>query len=180
MNRYVAFLRGIGPSNPNMRNENLMAVAESLGFDNVQTFISSGNLLFDSEIEDTAALEAMLETEWPAQLGFQSRTLIRSQTELEWLVELAPFGDRTHGPETYLLATFSKGPLEVGFDLPYQPPGRDLWVVNATQQEVFIVTDTTSRSTPDVMAWLEKEFGRDISSRTWLTVHRVLKKMRAS
>jgi hypothetical protein len=52
--------------------------------------------------------------------------------------------------------------------------------VNATQQEVFIVTDTTSRSTPDVMAWLEKEFGRDISSRTWLTVHRVLKKMRAS
>ena len=177
MNRYVAFLRGIGPSNPNMRNENLRAVGESLGFQHVQTFISSGNLIFDSESDDAAELEGMLEAEWPRQLDFESRTLIRSQSELERLVDLAPFGERTHGPDTYLLVTFSKTPLEIAFELPYQPPGRDLWAVGSTEREIFTVTDTTSAATPDVMVWLEKEFGKDISSRTWLTVQRILKRM---
>lgn len=163
-----------------MRNENLRAVGESLGFHQVQTFISSGNLIFDTEGDDTAELESMLEAEWPRQLGFESRTLVRSQSELENLVDLAPFGDRTHGPETYLLATFSKEPLAIDFELPYRPPHQDHWVVSSAERVIFTVTDTASGGTPDVMSWLEKEFGRDISSRTWLTVQRVLKKMRAA
>ena len=43
--RYVALLRGIGPSNPNMRNERLRELFQKLGFQNVQTVISSGNVL---------------------------------------------------------------------------------------------------------------------------------------
>lgn len=180
MNRYAAFLRGITPSNPRMRNENLRAVGEGLGLHNVETFISSGNLIFESESDDTKAIEAMLEAEWPRQLEFESRTLIRSQSELEALVEMAPFEERIHGPETYLLVTFSKEPMEFRFEFPHQPPGRDLWAVGSTEREIFTVTDTTSLATPDVMVWLEKEFGKDISSRTWLTINRLLKKMRAA
>ena len=47
--RYVALLRGIGPANPNMRNEKLRGVLEELGLANVASVISSGNLLFDTE-----------------------------------------------------------------------------------------------------------------------------------
>ncbi|MBA3630747.1 MAG: DUF1697 domain-containing protein [Actinobacteria bacterium] len=43
MKSYVALLRGIGPSNPNMRNDRLRAVFEDLGFSNVRAVISSGN-----------------------------------------------------------------------------------------------------------------------------------------
>jgi uncharacterized protein (DUF1697 family) len=50
--KYVALLRGIGPSNPNMRNEKLRGVFEKLGFDNVQTVISSGNVLFQTPTKD--------------------------------------------------------------------------------------------------------------------------------
>lgn len=176
MTRYVAFLRGIGPSNPAMRNENLRAVGESLGFENVRTFISSGNLIFDSESDDTADLEQALEAEWPRQLGFESTTLIRSREQLGQLDELAPFGQRDHGRETYLLVTFAKTAFDIDFEIPYQPPERELLVVHATEREIFTVTDTTARATPDVMSWLEKKFGRDISSRTWLTIQRILKK----
>lgn len=41
--KYVALLRGIAPTNPNMRNDKLREVFEKPGFKNVQTVISSGN-----------------------------------------------------------------------------------------------------------------------------------------
>ena len=42
---------------------------------------------------------------------------------------------------------------------------------------LFTVTDNTVVKTTDLMTWLEKEFGKEITSRTWLTIHRILKKM---
>jgi hypothetical protein len=52
--------------------------------------------------------------------------------------------------------------------------------VAATGSELFTVTDTTSERTPDVMAWIESRFGKQVSSRTWLTVERILKRMRTA
>ncbi len=43
---YVALIRGIMPSNPNMSNPNLCRVIERLGYTNVQAVIASGNVLF--------------------------------------------------------------------------------------------------------------------------------------
>ena len=177
MTKYAALLRGIGPGNPNMRNEKLREVSEGLGLENVQTVISSGNVVFEAESANASDLETSLEDAWTRELGFESTTLIRSQEELEALTDLKPFGDREHGRESYLLVTFAKHPLSVNFDLPHQPPDRDYWILGATDRELFTVTDTTSIGTPDVMAWVENKFGKEITSRTWLTVHRILKRM---
>lgn len=177
MTKYVALLRGIGPTNPDMRNENLRGVAEGLGFENVSTVISSGNVVFESDRTDVAALEAEMEAAWPSRLGFESATVIRSQQELSRLVDLAPFGGLGHQQTTYLLVTFSKHPLQVDFDLPYSPPDQDYRLVAATPGELFTVSDLTSRAGLGAMSWLETEFGKQLTSRTWLTVARILKRM---
>lgn len=65
MNKYAALLRGIGPSNPNMRNEKLRGVFENLGFQNVQTVISSGNVLFETRSNNIKELEAIIEKALP-------------------------------------------------------------------------------------------------------------------
>jgi uncharacterized protein (DUF1697 family) len=174
---YAALLRGIAPTNPNMRNEKLRGVCEGLGLQNVQTVISSGNVHFDSDTKDISGLEATLEEAWLRELGFESTTIIRSREELQDLADLAPFGDHDHGPETYLLVTFAKNPIRFGLDLPHQPQGRDYSILGATNRELFTVTNTTSESTPDVMTWVENQLGKEITSRTWLTVHRILKRM---
>jgi hypothetical protein len=41
---------------------------------------------------------------------------------------------------------------------------------------LFSVIDTTGK-TPDLMSWLEKQYGKEISSRTWKTVNRLLARM---
>ena len=178
MTKYAAFLRGILPMNPNMRNEKLRSVATDLGFENVESVISSGNLIFEAPSSNTREMEDLFERAWPEKLGFESTTIIRSEADIQALIDSNPFGDRTHGPKTYLLTTFSKDPLEIPFEMPYTPPDRDYLVVGAALREIFTVTDTASQSTPDVMAWLEKQFGKEISSRTWLTVHKIRKRMR--
>lgn len=177
MARYAAFLRGITPSNANMRNDKLRGVAESLGFDNVQTVLSSGNLLFESDSTDVTGLEAALESAWPERLGFDSVTIIRSEDALQELVDLQPFGERTHNPETYLLVTFAKHPLTVDLAYPFQPEDKDYWIVGGSVRELFSVTDTTSATSPDVMSWLDRQLGKEISSRTWLTVNRILARL---
>lgn len=159
-----------------MRNVNLRAVCERLGLRNVGTVISSGNVVFETGSSNAAELEAKLEAAWPDQLGFRSTTIVRSQQELLDLVELQPFGDLKHGPESYLLVTFTKRPLAVGFELQHRPDGIDRQLVGATDREIFTVTDMAN-ATPDVMTWIQRQFGTEVSSRTWLTVARILKKM---
>lgn len=175
--KYVALLRGIGPGNPNMRNAKLRGVLEGLGFANVESVISSGNILFESDETDGGKLEAIIEEAWPVQLGFTSNTVVRSQKQLKDLVGLEPFSALSHGPSSYLLTTFFKHPTKVPFKLPYQPEGKTYTLIGATKSELFTVTDNTKVKTTDLMTWLEKQFSKDITSRTWLTVNRILKKM---
>jgi len=178
--QYVALLRGIAPSNPSQSNANLRRVCESLGFANVHTVISSGNVVFETESSDPSLIESELENAWIERLGFESTTILRSREDLEGLVALEPFGDREHGPETYLLTSFAKSRLNHERDFPYQPEGKDYWVVSATDRELFTVSDTVHSQTPDVMNWVESRFGKEVTSRTWLTVFRVLKRMASS
>ena len=89
-------LRGIGPTNPNMKGEKLRGVFEGLGFSGVQTVITSGNVIFDSRSKNQAALEAKIEKELPKRLGFTSTTIIRNKEELEALVKKNPFKGRQH------------------------------------------------------------------------------------
>lgn len=178
MTQYAALLRGIGPGNPNMSNENLRKVCNELGFDEVQTVISSGNIVFATDPMEAAELESVLESAWPEQLGFESTTIIRSREELEGLVELDPFDSRKHTKETYLLTTFAKGRFQHDLDFPLQPKGKDYVFVSGTDRELFSVTDTVHGTSLDVMSWLENRFGKEITSRTWLTVSRILNRMR--
>lgn len=172
MTKYVAFLRGITPSNPNMRNEKLRGVFEELGLAKVRTVISSGNVLFESA-ETAAALEPMIEAALWENLGFHSATILRSQEDLQRLTGHNPFGGQVHSRETYLLVTFLQrpsvqpGPPAWSDDRPYR-------VVASFDREVCTLTNTAAVKTPDVMTQLEKWYGKDITSRTWKTVERIL------
>jgi uncharacterized protein (DUF1697 family) len=62
-----------------MRNDKLRGVFERLGFENVKTVISSGNVIFESPSRSIRKLEESIEKALPEELGFKSTTIIRSQ-----------------------------------------------------------------------------------------------------
>jgi uncharacterized protein (DUF1697 family) len=174
--RYVALLRGIGPMNPNMRNENLRGVAESLGYGNVTTVISTGNVVFDAdESQRGDEIEARLEAAWLERLGFTSTTIVRSRDDVARLLDANPFGDVEDTKASSLQATFFKREPNVDIALPYASPAGDYRIVSIADRVAFSVVDLTG--TPDLMRFLEKTFGKEISTRTWKTVHRIWRKL---
>ena|SRR5579859_5305489 len=152
--KYAAFLRGIGPSNPNMHGSQLRKFFEGLGFRNVQAIISSGNVVFETGQKNTKALEKKIEAALPQKLSFTSTTIIRSQQELKKLVESDPFNGVADTPTSRLNVTFLK-----------------------KGGEIFTIINPTDIKTPVIMRNLEKQHGKEITTRTLKTVLRVLKKM---
>src|SRR5579864_1721905 len=104
--KYVALVRGIGPLNPNMRNEKFCRVFESLGFHNVQTVMTGGNVLFETDTHDRKALEVAVEKALPAQLGFTATTIIRSHKHIQDLVDRNPFRGLEDSRSSHLDVTF--------------------------------------------------------------------------
>lgn len=178
MVRYAALLRGIAPSLPNMSNAHLRGVFEGLGLERVASVLASGNIVFADPETDVPALEQRIEAALATDLGIASRTLIRSLPELRALLESDPFPGLTHGRGSYLTATFLKA-APTGELVP-QHPDRLTRVVgyDPAARAVLAVTDNSDPGrTPDFMLWLEKSYGKDITTRTWLTIARIVKKL---
>jgi uncharacterized protein (DUF1697 family) len=154
MTKYVALLRGIGPLNPNLRNEKLRGVFENLGFTNVQTVMSSGNVLFDTNSKDMKALEAAIEKALPAQLGFTSTTIIRSREQLQKLVDKNPFRGLEDAPKSRLNVTFLKNPPKAKLKFPYRPENNTYELLDLYDRAICSVIDLTGAKTPDLMSWL--------------------------
>lgn len=179
MNRYAAWLRGIMPSNPNMRGEKLRGVFEGLGYDEVGSLLASGNIVFGSEDTDTAAMEARIQAALQSQLGIAGGTILRSRAELRELVESDPFPGLTHSRGTYLTATFVKDRSAAAPPAPPEALAPYVRVVRYDRSAgaLLAVLDNSGSGTPNHMTWLESVYGKNITTRTWLTVQKVLAKL---
>lgn len=173
MTTYVALLRGIGPGNPNMRNEKLCKVIEQLGMKNVRSVISSGNIVFESSLTDTAQLEAIIEEAWPRELGFHSTTIVRSSDEIKALLSSRAFAGYLDSADARLQITFTKQRPSHSAKLPYVDPDGWFEVVAYKKGAVFSTYNSTSQKASRLMLWLEKNYGKEITTRTWKTVGRI-------
>jgi uncharacterized protein (DUF1697 family) len=152
MPKYVALLRGISPLNPNMRNKYLIQVFEDLGFKKVRTVITSGNVIFESKRRSKQQLEKMIEKAIHKQLGFFSTTIVRSDLQVKALMRNQPFGKEMEPSIYYYDVTFLK-----------------------RGGQVFTSTEKRNAPTSNVMATIESEYGKEITTRTWKTVGRIVK-----
>lgn len=179
MAKYAAMIRGIGPGNPNMKGAKLVEAFASCGFGNVRYFLGSGNVLFESDITNVAQLEKLAEAALPRVLDFERDVLIRSEADLQKIVDANPFGSLKHenSGKTYLTVTFFKTPPKDLPKLPYKPEGKAFELVASINGALCCVVDLTTGKTPDMMQWLERKYGKHLTTRTWSTITRMLTKL---
>jgi uncharacterized protein (DUF1697 family) len=179
MSKYVAMLRGIGPGDPNMTGEKFKSLFEGLGFTGVQAVLASGNVIFESPSNDSDALAKLIEKALPEKLGFTRSVIIRSQSELQNLIDLDPFAgiEQNHNKGTYLLVTFFRQTPVISLKLPHTPDGKPYTLLGRIDDAVYGTIDLSGGKTPDYMAWLQKQFGKDITSRTPKTIRLILARM---
>jgi len=91
MPQYIAFLRGINVGSHRVRMDRLKELFEDLGFDDVWTFIASGNVIFRAKSTKPEALTKKIEKHLKAALGYDVPTILRTPTELSGIVSVEPF-----------------------------------------------------------------------------------------
>jgi uncharacterized protein (DUF1697 family) len=105
MPRYLAFLRAINVGGHTVKMDALRRLFDGMGFSDVQTFIASGNVIFESSSKSTGALEKKIEGTLQQNLGYAVATFIRSTSELAAIARYKPFKDsalRMEGSSLYI------------------------------------------------------------------------------
>jgi len=166
--RYVAFLRGVSPTNASMPA--LQRCFEQAGFENVRTLLSSGNVVFDARKAKNAALARRAEEAMRDTLGHAFDTIVRSCAELQALLEADAFARHALPTEAKRVVSFLRDPDAAPTPtLPVEKEGAR--ILERIGGEVYTFYTPTPKG-PVFMQLLERHFGRDITTRTWDTVRK--------
>jgi len=92
MKRYVALLRGINVGGHRVKMDVLRGHFVDLGFEEVASYIASGNVIFSAQESDLDALEERIEEGLAEALGWEVPTFIRTFEELHAAVDHDPEG----------------------------------------------------------------------------------------
>ena len=110
-------------------------------------------------------------------LGAPCSTIVRSRGQIDDLATLGVFEAYDDGPTDRCNVTFLKHEPSV-IAAPEVGPGAQ--IVTVRSQAVFSVIDSTAAKTPDLMRKLDKAYGKETTTRTWKTVHRIVKAFAAA
>ncbi len=172
--KYVAFLRGINVGgNSLIKMSDLKTAFEAANFKNVQTILTSGNVLFESDENNpdkvTLKIEAFLKKKWKKEIPVFVRTI----DELQKMSDGRPFKGVDVNQDTKLYVTFLYE-MSRGIKIPELPT--NVKITRMKDDAIFTVVQTTpDMNTPDSMAALNKVLGPKITARNWNTVEKILR-----
>lgn len=89
MPRYIVFLRAINVAGRTVKMSDLVTYFRDLGFSDAKTFIASGNLILQSPLRTSAALQRRIDAKLAGYLGFEADTFVRSDVELRAVTKRA-------------------------------------------------------------------------------------------
>jgi uncharacterized protein (DUF1697 family) len=91
MTVYVALLKGINVGSSHRINmEDLRKMFESLGLSRIETYIQSGNVIFESDDKE-ASLRKKIEQGIETAFGFAAVVVLRTADELDGIIQRCPF-----------------------------------------------------------------------------------------
>jgi uncharacterized protein (DUF1697 family) len=109
---YIAFLRAINIGGHTVKMVDLRQQFESLGFTGVETFIASGNVVFEARSDHPQELERLIEVGLREALGYEVATFIRTPQELASLAGCQPFPEPQFVAAVAFNVAFLKDPLD--------------------------------------------------------------------
>lgn len=175
MQRYVAFLRAINVGKRIVRMEQLRELFEEVGFGDVQTFIASGNVIFETRSSDVRALETRIERQLLKGLGYTVDTFVRTPAELIAIADAHPFVSSDELNTAALYVSFLRAPPVAAAQtrlLSYRSPVDEFAVKGA---EAYWLCRKKMSESSFTGALLEKAVGT-ATARNITTVNRIADK----
>ncbi|OME88089.1 cytoplasmic protein [Paenibacillus sp. FSL A5-0031] len=139
MSIYFALLRGINVGGNNMiKMAELKRMFEELGFARVQTYINSGNVIFESN-ENANNLEEKIEKQISEVFGFNIAVILRTADELVSIIDKSPFNaaELTEGQSIHLTLLKEAPTQEHINNLPDVDVGNDEYYISG--KEIYVL-----------------------------------------
>jgi len=177
--RWIAFLRAINVGGHTVKMEALRSLFAALGYANVETFIASGNVIFEAPGEP-ARLEEQIERHLQQSLGYAVATFLRTPAELAAVAACRPFPqDDPEAEGSSLNIAFLKAPPEESARqklFGYRNPVDDFYL---EQHELYWLRRRKLGESVISGAMLEKALGMPATVRNVTTVRKLAAKYSA-
>ena len=167
---HVLLLRGINVSGRNrVPMADLRALVTALGFDDVATYVQSGNVIFASA-DGPAVVSARAESALELELGLRLRILGRTHVELGRIVDEDPYP----GAEpTHHHVVFLSGPANPKGLAAIAAAAADGEAFVASDHEIHLLLPNGIGRSRIVAALTERALGVLPTTRNWRTVCRL-------
>ncbi len=171
MTRHVLLLRGINVGGRNkLPMADLRATLEGAGFDDVSTYIQSGNVALSAERCEPEFVSGLIARDFDLDIP----VVIRSEAELRSTVADNPFPDLETEPKR-LMVYFCGGPIPAGWDDTFDYQKYEPDRVSAGNREIYVAYRKEGMSSSKLAnPVLDRAVGQPTTARNWSTVQKLL------
>ena len=176
--KYIAFLRGI---NIGRHHKVPMAVLreelEKIGFENVTTILNSGNVVFDANVDKVESIEKIISMHLESCFDFAIPTIVRKSETISELFDKNPFKDVKEGKDMRLYVSFLKDEINDDLKLPWTSTDNSYKIIHKKDENILSILNLSISGTPKAMEILEKHYGKNITTRNWNTIKKIMSKI---
>ena len=166
----VALLRGVnvGP-NKRVRMAELRAMVEGLGYDDVQTLLNSGNVVFSSRRTAQSKTARRIEKALETKLGVSARVIVIRAEELAAAVESNPLAEVADNTSRLLLGVMAHAADTAKLaDIARQDWGKEKLALGPSRAFYMWMPKGVIES--KLNAAVSKALGDSVTMRTWTTM----------
>lgn len=172
MNVYIALFRGINVGGHNkLPMQDIVKTLVELGFRNIETYIQSGNVVFESEETNRSVLTDKIRSGTEQRHGFAPDVVVLRSNELTQAIESNPYPEAEDEPKTLHLY-FMKSE-------PQKPDLHRLEELKSANESYTLLGKVFYLHAPDgigrskLTAGIEKALGVSVTARNWRTVTKI-------
>lgn len=173
MPTWIALLRGINVGGRHsLKMADLRALLESLGLENVRTYIQSGNVVFEAPVEEAGELGEKISDAIEASRGFRPRVQVVSADRFKRAIEANPYPEAESSPKSLHLFFL--------FEAPADPDFEKLDEFTASSERYELIDDVFYLYAPDGIGRSKlaeraaRYLGVDATARNWRTAIKLM------
>ncbi|MEO7366755.1 MAG: DUF1697 domain-containing protein, partial [Gemmatimonadaceae bacterium] len=160
--------------------QQLKKIFEAMGFSDVETFIASGNVIFNSSHRDSASAEHMISKKLKDALGYDADAFVRTREDLVSIDAFRPVSDARLASALSYHVGFAGGEFDKSDQKTIGAYSTGLDDICAEGKEVYWVAQTRFSDSKVNSKALEKAIGGKATFRNINTVRRLLDKYPAT
>ena len=174
MIKYIAFIRGINVGGKNkLKMAELREHLSSIGFINLQSYIQSGNLIFEYPTKLThIEIETILENEIKSKFEIDTRVIVRTHKQLVEYVNMIPYSSE-FPPEQFFLCILKNNVREIKNN-PFDKPGKEDDEFRIFDDVVYLRIPFKSYLSKLSNNFFEKILKSPATTRNWRTINKLI------